>query len=292
MTKINVFATTGQLNVRVKARTSESVSVTVNAYDDERLRFGRGNAKLDDGIWTFSLPAGWFCPHARECLSKADPETGRVKDGKETQFRCFSASTEMRRSVRNARWHNARLLKGKTRDEMAALILDSLSPFVGVVRVHVSGDFYSQEYFDAWLDVARQRERTLIYAYTKALPFWVRRLKEVGTGYVNGSVPNFILTASRGGTHDHLIEEHGLRYATVVYSEAEAEGLGLELDHDDSHAMTAGPAFALLLHGSQPKGSAAAKAVAALRSGGEYGYGARADAIRRERGRMPLKVIR
>ena len=59
---------------------------------------------------------------------------------------------------------------------MAAVILGSLSPCAGVVRVHDSGDFFSQEYFDAWLEVARGRPRTRFYAYTKSLPFWVARL--------------------------------------------------------------------------------------------------------------------
>ena len=52
-----------------------------------------------------------------------------------------------------------------------------------------------------------------------------------------------------------------LRSTKVVFSEAEAEMLGLEIDHDDSHA--ARPSlrdqdFALLVHGTQPKGSEAA----------------------------------
>ena len=47
-----------------------------------------------------------------------------------------------RPSVRRARWHNLRLLKAcRSRDEMAHLILDSLSPFARLVRVHDSGDF-------------------------------------------------------------------------------------------------------------------------------------------------------
>jgi len=166
---------------------------------------------------------------------------------------------------------------------MVALILDSLSPFAGYVRLHVAGDFYSQDYFDAWLEVARRRPRTLFYGYTKSLKYWIRRKDQVPS--------NFLLTASYGGKHDRLIAEHALRYAKVVFSEAEAAALGLELDHDDSHAMNAGPSFALLLHGTQPAGTEAARAVAALRAQGEYGYGEKADQIRRERERLPLAVV-
>jgi hypothetical protein len=166
---------------------------------------------------------------------------------------------------------------------MVRLILESLSEYAGRVRVHVAGDFFSQDYFDSWMEVARQRPFTRFYAYTKALPFWVRRLAEVPD--------NYVLTASYGGTHDHLIEDHQLRFARVVFTEQEASDLGLEIDHDDSRAMEPGPSFALLIHGSQPAGTAASKAVTELKRVGEYGYGERADQIRRAFGRVPLTIV-
>jgi hypothetical protein len=243
------------------------------------LRFGRGNAKLKDpNILTFSLPAGWSCPGATACLSKANRVTGKVKDGHETSFRCYAATMEARhRSVRDARWHNVQLLRRCTNlEEMVQLILDSLSPFAGVVRIHDSGDFFSQAYFDSWCDVARCRPWTRYYCYTKSLPFWVARL---------GDVPaNLVLTASKGGRFDELIHRHGLRYAQVVFSEREAAERGLELDHDDSFAMDpSAPSFALLLHGTQPLGTPAAKALASLKAAGEWGYGEYAEQIRTAR---------
>lgn len=278
-------------SVTVKVRTKGTATVTVKiggprkqAKPQGQLRFGHGNAKLDAAIFTFSLPAGWACPFAQDCMAKSDRYKGKIKDGPDTQFRCYAASMEARHSsVRNSRWHNYDLLRGKTRDEMIRLILDSLTPYAGYVRVHDSGDFFSQDYFDSWMEVARQRPRTTFYAYTKSLPYWVARL---------GNIPsNFILTASKGGRHDELIDRHGLRYAQVVYSEAEAEALGLEIDHDDSHAMTPGPSFALLIHGTQPGGTPASKAVSALRTRGEFGYGERADAVRLKNGRLPLATV-
>jgi hypothetical protein len=275
------------VKVTVKARGKVKVTVEVgkNRPKQKLLKFGNGNAKLDAAIFTFSLPAGHTCPFASACRSKADRVSGRITDGPHTQFRCFAASNEARaRSVRDARWHNADALRTcRSVAEMVDLILASLSPYAGYVRVHVSGDFYSQDYFDAWMEVARRRPRTLFYGYTKSLTFWVRRLDAVP--------PNFVLTASYGGTHDHLIEEHGLRFAKVVFSEQEAAELGLELDHDDSHAMRPGPSFALLLHGTQPPGSPAAKALSALWAQGEFGHGTRADAARAKNGRQPLPVL-
>ena len=79
---------------------------------------------------------------------------------------------------------------------------------------------------------------------------------------------NMVLTASRGGRDDDMIEQHSLRSAKVVFSVAEAEALGLEIDNDDSHASN--PAirdndFALLIHGVQPAGSDAANALKILK---------------------------
>ena len=227
------------------------------------LRFGRGNAKLGKEIFTFSLPSGFTCPNALECLSKANRTTGKIQDGKHTQFRCFSASQEaLFPSVRQQRWDNFEALKGLTTEQMASLIFLSIPTKASKVRVHVGGDFFSQAYFDAWVNVAKRMPDVIFYAYTKSLPYWIARLD---------SIPdNLILTASRGGRKDNLIDQYGLREARVVFSEDEAEKLGLPIDHDDSHAYTKGGSFALLIHGTQPKGSAAGKAKQALNGVGSY----------------------
>jgi Gene product 88 len=273
-----------QVNVATNGKADVNVNVNVHEQKRRPLRFGNGNAKLNPAILTFSLPAGHACPHAKDCKSKAHRTLGTIRDGSQTTFRCYAASMEARHgSVRRSRWHNYDgLLACSSAPEMTRLILDSLTPFAGYVRVHDSGDFFNQDYFDAWMDVARRRNRTLFYAYTKALPFWVRRKDDIPD--------NFLLTASNGGIHDILIEVNRLRYARVVYSEAEAEELGLELDHDDSHAMRLGPSFALLIHGTQPAGTKAALAVRELRNQGEFGYGSRAEAIRLKLGRLPSTV--
>lgn len=259
-------------------------TVTTTREAARPLTFCKGNAKLK-GVHTFSLPAGYACPGAKDCLSRAvEDGDGKVtlRDGPDTAFRCFSASQEAQYpSVRAARWRNLDALKGLTAEQMADLIEASLPAKAKTVRVHVSGDFFSQGYFDAWLEVARRRPGLVIYAYTKCLTYWAARLDDVGDGHAPGTVPNFVLTASRGGRHDALIDALGLRSAVVVYSKGEADGSGLDIDDDDTHAMAHGGDFALLIHGMQPAGSQAAKAVSVLRAAGEFGYGERADARRR-----------
>lgn len=286
------------VNVRVKVQGNNAkanVNVTIQEQEQPRklLKFGQGNAKLAPWVTTFSLPAGWSCPFAQDCRSFANRETGKVTDGPLTDFRCYKTSEEARyKTSRENSWHNYDLLRScRTSEEMVELILDSLLPGTPVVRVHTGGDFFSQRYFDAWMEVAGQRPRTKFYFYTKSIRYWVARLAEMGNGHTPGALPNIIPTASRGGSDDNLIDTHGLRSARVVYSQTEADELGLEIDHDDSHAIRHGPDFALLIHGTQPAGTEAAKAIATLRAQGEFGYGEKADAVRAKHGRLPLATV-
>lgn len=272
----------------------QTITVKVKGQQERgpRLVFGKGNAKLGKGVKTFSLPAGWACPFAEQCLSKADRQTGKIKDGRKTRFRCFSASDEARhKAARASRWHNFELLRGRTIMEMVHLIMASMPRNVKVVRIHVSGDFFSLAYLDAWLEVARRMPNVRFYFYTKSIRHWVKRLGEIGTGFNPGKVVNFVPTASYGGKDDELIAQYGLRSAIVVYSEQEAAEKGLAIDHDDSHAMNHGGDFALLIHGMQPPGSEASKAISSLRAQGEYGYGKAADKVRKRVGRTPLMMV-
>lgn len=218
----------------------------------------KDNAKLKD-MFTFSLISGYSCPFADECLSKADMETGKITDGPNTKFRCFSASQEaLYTNLRKHRNDNFQVLrKLKTKEAMTKALLEALPPVKKngagtIIRLHVAGDFFNQNYFDAWLEVARQNPKRLFYAYTKSIQYWVNRIDEIPN--------NFKLTASKGGKLDHLIDIFNLKYVEVVYSSQEAIDKGLEIDHDDSHAYDYDLPFALLIHGTQPKSSKAAEA--------------------------------
>ena len=137
---------------------------------------------------------------------------------------------------------------------MADLIVDSL-PVCDIVRVHVGGDYFSKAYLEAWIEVAKRKPDVIFYSYSKSLKF-----------FSEYALPeNLILTASRGGKYDELIDLHGWKEAVVVYSEEEAAEKGLDIDHDDEHAAFGADNFALLIHGTQPKGSAASKALQVLK---------------------------
>ncbi len=254
-----------------------------------KLNFAKPNEKLKlltpivgGPVWSFSLLSGIHCPYAKECKSMVvESLDGKlhIQDGPDTQWRCFSASQEVLfPSVYKSRKHNADTILPLAAVNPAAaadLICENLPKKYAAIRIHVGGDFSTLNYFRAWSIVAARIPDKYFYAYTKSLPFWVKDL---------ASIPkNFILTASYGGHKDSLIAKHNLRYAKVVLSVAEAEQLGLEIDHNDYHALnplTQDKSFALLIHGPQPKGSKAGKSVRNLKGLGSYGKKSRENAAK------------
>jgi hypothetical protein len=243
------------------------------------MRFSKANTKLKQlhdvqllqqylehnrKVYSFDLLSGHSCPFAEECLSKAVTidNRRRIKDGPKTKFRCFSASQEaVFPSTYNLRKGNFdELRKLDDPQDMAYAICDSMPRDLGVARIHVGGDFFNFKYFAAWCFVAIRNPGKLFYAYTKSLEYWLRLIDDIPE--------NLILTASRGGRLDHLIDEHNLREAKVVFSQSEADSLGLQIDHDDSHAAIPSlrdESFALLIHGQQPRGSEASEAIKQLK---------------------------
>ncbi len=245
------------------------------------LKFTNGNAKIDVGINIFSLPAGRTCPGASLCKSmvvkcSTNKSGHKIQDGPQCHFRCFAASEEsIFVNVRLQREHNFNQLKScKTVKEMVNLIVKSLpvSKFNLPVRIHASGDFFSQIYFDAWLQVAKMFPYRIFYGYTKSLPFYVKRIKSIPS--------NLRLVASYGGKFDYLIKKHNLRFAKVVFSVEEANKLGLEIDHDDSLVYYGTKSLALLLHGKQRAGTESAAALNTLKKLGISGYGKTKEATK------------
>lgn len=250
------------------------------------LKFSKANAKIEAlkkvdelkpyltdkrKVYSFDLLSGHSCPFAEKCLSKAvvQPDGRRkIQDGEKTEFRCFSASQEVQyNNVYNLRKHNFDAMRGLHINDMIHHLHTDLPKNAGIVRIHVAGDFFNADYMQAWYNIAVFNPDVLFYGYTKSIRYWQFHINEYPI------LNNFVLTASYGGRDDHMIDEYGLRSAKVVFSEAEAESLGLEIDHDDSHA--ARPSlrdkdFALLIHGTQPKGSEAAVALKKLKGKGSY----------------------
>lgn len=249
------------------------------------LRFSEANAKTSKlaelaqlsavlanrrKVYSLDLLSGWTCPAAKDCMAKVYIENGKrsLRDGPHTQFRCFSASQEVAYpnvyKMRDGNFQTIKQLRGHV--QIAKLICDLLPKNAGVVRYHVAGDFFKLAYLKGAILAAEWRPDVHFYGYTKMINLLSQvELDDPQNGVIR---QNFLITASLGGKYDHLIKDLGLRTAKVVFDEAQAGKL--PIDHDDSHAATTGGSFALLLHGVQPKGSEASKALVALRGKGTY----------------------
>jgi hypothetical protein len=76
------------------------------------------------------------------------------------------------------------------------------------VRIHDAGDFYSDEYLLAWLEIARQTPDVTFYCYTKEVSMFKR--------LVEPNCPtNFRYLYSMGGKEDHLVNKELDRHADV-----------------------------------------------------------------------------
>lgn len=218
------------------------------------LKFSAGNKKLAKYIATFTLPAGKCCPFAEACrtvvgIKDNKPKIYDLQTGtNHMQFRCYAANLEaLYPQLRTMVNYNLNLLKScSTFENMVDLIDDSLPREYEVIRLHVGGDFFSEDYFKAWVYVAKLNPEILFYGYTKSIPYWVK-WKDI--------IPaNMVLTASYGGKHDDMIEINDLKNVKIFTAEHEAYMDGRKIDKDDSLARNPNvKRFGLLLHGNQPK---------------------------------------
>jgi hypothetical protein len=179
-------------------------------------------------VFEWNLPTGWTCPGASGCLVRVDKETGKA-DNRSTEYRCYSASAERFPGVRESRWDHFNTVNGGE--------IPELPEKAGAVRVHASGDFFSQAYFDKWLAYCARHPEVDFWAYTKSIPYWIKRVFEIPR--------NFVLTASIGGKFDTMALDAGLRTATVIQPDDVRAGSGL-VDTNDDLARKPGPSFYLL----------------------------------------------
>ena len=181
------------------------------------MKFTRKNTYYRGIVYEWNLPSGHSCPFADKCLVKVDRNTGKF-DNKSKSYRCYSASAERFPAVRNHRWTNF------------DFAVNGGTPIVPKeaksIRIHSSGDFFNQDYFDTWLEVCRNNPEVEFWAYTKSLKYWTNRINEIPK--------NLVLTASYGGRNDELIKEYDLKHTIVIKNKYEA--IDLPIDYNDDEA--------------------------------------------------------
>lgn len=145
---------------------------------------------------SFGIRAGKTCPYKGPC-----------------QFECFAmVGNYIYPAVINKQ--EERLKESKKKSFVKTISEEIKILNVGAVRVHDSGDYYSREYLNKWIEIAKLNPDVLFYSYTKSIPFFK---KDYNTWSI--TLPkNFIVTFSYGGTHDDLINPKKDKHALVFES--------------------------------------------------------------------------
>lgn len=191
-------------------------------------KFVKNKTYYRDTVYEWNLPTGSTCPFALECKVTVDRLTGKF-DIKKGAYRCYAASPERFPAVREHRWRNFEMVK--------AGIKPTIPSDCKAVRIHASGDFFNQEYFDMWLEIAKENPEVEFWAYTKSIGYWVNRRYDIPE--------NLVLTASYGGRQDALIEMYNLKNVKV-FPAKELVPPELAIDNNDDLARIPGVNFALL----------------------------------------------
>jgi hypothetical protein len=182
------------------------------------MKFVKNTRYYTGVVYEWNLPTGWTCPFAEQCLVKVDKETGKFQN-KSKEYRCYAANAERFPAVRNHRWKNFEYVKNGGKPIPPKDALD--------VRIHASGDFFSQEYFDTWIEVCKEHPNVNFWAFTKSLPYWIARLEDIPA--------NLVLTASYGGRHDRLVAEYDLKH-TIVFADKRNVPVSIPIDTNDDYA--------------------------------------------------------
>lgn len=167
------------------------------------------------GVWNWSLPA-W---------------AGRLPDGR-TYNTCPSAGVCAQACYARHGTYTWPVVRAKhqanlmfVRDDLAgweaAMVAElGAAKFRGAwIRIHDSGDFFSDAYLEAWMRICRARPDTNLYAYSKEIERF-RRLVEPNPP------PNFLWVFSYGGTQDAALDPVADRVADVFPNEAAIAAAG------------------------------------------------------------------
>jgi len=192
------------------------------------MKFIKNTKYYSGTVHEWNLPTGSTCPFAMECKVTVDRVTGKF-DIHRGQYKCYAAGPERFPAVREHRWKNFEYVKNGGVPE--------IPKGCNAIRIHASGDFFNQAYFDMWVELARQNPSVEIWAYTKSLNYWIKRINDIPS--------NLVLTASRGGRLDHLIDEYNLKNVTIFANKFEVPN-ELPIDTNDDYARTPNVNFALV----------------------------------------------
>ena len=184
---------------------------------------------------SFNLPAIKACPGAGACKGVCYATQGRIAIG--------SAA-----AVREQNHHDSQVILDLLGPAALAVELEALvqasKPRKGQlwVRIHDSGDLYSQSYIDAWVQVIKAMPEVSFYAYTKSLHLDLSELE---------ALPNMMLVQSVGGKHDSKIDKSKPHSRIFTTHEDRIKAGYLDGNESDMPAMMGETNIGLVYHGTR-----------------------------------------
>ena len=154
---------------------------------------------FDVKLFNFSIPAyksksgEITCPMADKCVKFCYAQKGMYK---------FSS-----------KWSEIKFELTKQNNFIDLMDKEIKSKKAEFVRVHDSGDYYSTDYLNKWLQIAKDNPEVKFYSYTNSIS-WVKSLIEFDL------IPsNFDFIFSDSGKESHLIDKELDRHTKIFGSE-------------------------------------------------------------------------
>ncbi len=142
------------------------------------------NSKLKkDNIFKFSLPVKSTCIGAQACLEYCYATKGAYR----TYKKLIDAG------------HKKNFEFSKSKTFVSSMLSELNRRKIKVVRLHDTGDFYSQDYVNKWVTIALYNPKIRFYAYTKSLTLDFKEFTRL---------PNTKIIQSFGGKYDTKINNH------------------------------------------------------------------------------------
>jgi hypothetical protein len=174
-------------------------------------------------VVSFNLPPIKTCPQAGICKSGCYACQGRYA------FKSIQAKLQA-----NLIASQSVTFKQDIQEE-----LNKLKP--SHVRLHSSGDFYSQEYLNTWVTIAKCNSSIIFYAYTKSIEL-LKNYSDLPS--------NFKVIYSIGGLQDYLVDKNTDRHSQVFPNQDALVKAGYtDGSSDDMVCLGSNPKIGLVYHG-------------------------------------------
>ena len=170
-------------------------------------------------LFEFNLTAKKTCPQAKDCLKYCFADKGTYKYP----------------VVKNKYDNNIKATKRENFSSEIQAEIDKKS--IEAIRIHSSGDFYSQKYLNKWIKIAKKNPKIIFYGYTKSIKYMQSVM----------CPSNFVFVMSTGGKQDHLIKSTDKK-AVIFKTIKELTAAGYTDCSDNDLAITSTNKIGLIFH--------------------------------------------